>query len=281
MEENTKRIIIISAIVIALLTIGAIVYVTKFRNKDPKNTKNENETETNYVEDKLLDLDEVAKKDRNLVQDALYNVPFQNGLYQSIYNTEKVKIEDVKKELLFNKAYYKGVDKIESTNKDYEKIIADNNIERADFFVTKENISKNIKNMYDLTITELPSEVELIGGNAKLYGDYYGFVFASEASGFVKISKVLSYTISDNSLVIYEKPAFVTYDFETNKVYLYSDDKGENLVLTIENENNSTSDNVLKKFKDNLSLFNTYEHFYEKKGDNYYWKSVGTAKEDK
>ena len=283
MEENTKKIIIISAIVVALLTIGAILYVTKFRNEDDGKRGNDPKQEQvdNYVEDRLLNLDEVVKKDKSLVQSALKHVPYQNGLYQTIYGTGTVRLENVMKELLFIMGYNEGVNKIEKNTEEYNKLKNDNGIELVDFFVKTDDILKNVKKLYDVTLTDLPEEIQLIGGTATKYGDYYGFVFASEGFGYVKIGKVLSYTSSDNSLVIYEKAAFVDYDFEERKVYVYSDDKGENLVLTIDNEDSSTSDNVLKEIKNNLSSFNTYEHVFKKDGSNYYWQSTGTTVESK
>ena len=279
MEENKRKIFIIIGVVILLIGIGVIVYLTKFRNEKEKPLVNDPKVD-NYVENKLMNLDDVVKKDRSLIQAALNHVPFRNGLYQSIYSNDKVKIDNIKPELLFNMAYIEGVNEIKD-NEEYNKIKEENNVEMADFFVKKQDIINNIKKIYDLDVTDLPNEIELLGGNATLYGEYYGFVFASEPSGYVKISKVLSYSNSDNSLVIYEKPAFISYDFETRTVTLYKDDLGQNAVLTIENEDNSTSDNVLKKFKDNLSLFDTYEHIYKRVNDNYYWSSVSTTSDEK
>ncbi len=279
MEENRRKIFIIVGIIILLIGIGVIVYLTKFRNDKDKPIVNEPKVD-NYVENKLMNLDDVVKKDRLLIQTALNHVPYRNGLYQSIYSNDKVKIDNIKPELLFNMAYIEGVNEIKN-NDEYNKIKEENNVEMADFFVKKQDIIDNIKKLYDLDVTDLPNEIELLGGNATAYKDYYGFVFASEPSGYVKISKVLSYSNSDNSLVIYEKPAFIAYDFETKTVTLYKDDLGQNSVLKIENEDNSTSDNVLKKFKENLSLFDTYEHIYKRVGDNYYWSSVSTTSDEK
>ena len=283
MEENTKKIIIISAIVVALLTVGAIIYVTKFRDKKDENRGNGgNQGQVdNYVEDRLLNLDEVVKKDKSLVQSALRHVPYQNGLYQTIYGTGTVRLENIDKELLFIMGYNEGVTKIEENSEEYNKLKNDYSVEYVNFFVKTKEILDNIKKIYDITVTDMPEEIYLIGGTATKYGDYYGFVFASEGYGYIKVGKVLSYTSSDNSLVIYEKAAFVDYDFEERKVYVYSTDKGDSLVLTIENEDSSTSDNVLKEIKNNLSLFNTYEHVFKKVGDNYYWQSTGTTVETK
>ena len=279
MEENKRKIFIIIGVVILLIGIGVIVYLTKFRNDKDKPIVNEPKVD-NYVENKLMNLDDVVKKDRSLIQTALNHVPYRNGLYQSIYSNDKVKIDNIKPELLFNMAYIEGVNEIKN-NDEYNKIKEENNVEMADFFVKKQDIIDNIKKLYDLDVTDLPNEIELLGGNATAYKDYYGFIFAGEPSGYVKISKVLSYSNSDSSLVIYEKPAFIGYDFETKTVTLYKDDLGQKAVLTIENEENSTSDNVLKKFKDNLSLFDTYEHIYKRVGDNYYWSSVSATSDEK
>ncbi len=279
MEENPRKIWIIIGSIILLIGIGVIVYLTCFRKTE--NEKKPTETNTsNYVEDELMNLDEVVKKDRSLIQQALRNVPFKNGLYQSIYSGDKVKIDNIKKELLFNMAYYTGVNEIKN-NEEFNKIKEENNVEMVDFFVKKQDIINNIKKLYDIEVTDLPNEIELLGGSATQYGDYYGFVFASEPYGYVKISKVLSYSNSDNSLVIYEKPAFISYDYDTKTVYLFKDDLGQKQVLKIENEDNSTSSNVIKKFKENLDLFDTYEHIYKRDGDNYYWASVSTISDEK
>jgi len=279
MNDKTKKILIIIGIILLIAGIITIFCIVKNKNKNYKPENKEPIVQDNYVEDKFINLDEVSKKDCTLIQTLVKKIPYMNGIYQNIYNGQENKIDNIKPELLFNLSYT-DLNQIKD-NEEYNKIKEDNNVLYADFFIKKQDIIDNIKKLYDLDVTDLPNEIELLGGSATAYKDYYGFVFAGEPSGYVKISKVLSYSNSDSSLVIYEKPAFIGYDFETKTVTLYKDDLGQNSVLKIENEDNSTSDNVLKKFKENLSLFDTYEHIYKRVGDNYYWSSVSTTSDEK
>ena len=273
MEDRTRKILVIIGIVIILIGIGVIIFITKNKNENYK-PRTEEKVVDNYVEDKNINLDEVAKKDRELIQKLIKLVPYSNGLYQSIYSGNEVNIENIKKELLFN-VLYNNVSKIKD-NEEFNKLKQENNIDKVDYFIKKQDIIDEIKKIYNYEITDLPNEIELLKGSATLFGDYYSIILDKEKQGLEKITKVLSYSISDNSIIVYEKPAFIKK--EDNTVIIYSDDLGQNEILKLENKNDNE---IRKEINNNIDKLVTFEQIYKKTNDIYYWNSVSGAKEGK
>lgn len=276
MEERKKIIPIIIGVVAILLIAGLVFYFVKIKGNDSK-PETDSSLPDNYVEDKFINLDEVLKKDRVLIQTLVRQIPYKNGLYQNIYDGEEVKIDNIKPQLLFNMSY-NNLNEIKEGTEEYNKIKKENSVLYANYFIKKQDIIDNIKKLYNVSLNDLPSEIDLVGGDAKEYKDYYGFVFASEPGGLIKISKIVSYTISNNSVVIYEKPAFYEVDMES--ITLYSDANGKNKLITLEPSDNIV-DTLIKNMKENLSKLDTYEHIFKKENNNYYWSSISTTHEGK
>ena len=276
MEERKKIIPIIIGVVVILLIAGLVFYFVKIKGNDSK-PETDSSLPDNYVEDKFINLDEVLKKDRVLIQTLVRQIPYKNGLYQNIYDGEEVKIDNIRPQLLFNMSY-NNLNEIKEGTEEYNKIKKENSVLYADYFIKKQDIIDNIKKLYNVSLNDLPSEIDLVGGDAKGYKDYYGFVFASEPGGLIKISKIVSYTISNNSVVIYEKPAFYEVDMES--ITLYSDANGKNKLITLEPSDNIV-DTLIKNMKENLSKLDTYEHIFKKENNNYYWSSISATHEGK
>ena len=274
--ENKTKILITIFIILIISGIITIFCIVKSKNNNYKKDNNDPIIEDNYKEDKYINLDDVAKKDKNLIQSLVKLIPYKNGIYQNIYNGTEVKIDSIKPELLFN-LVYDDLDKIKD-NEEFNKIKQNNNIENVDFFIKKQDIIDSIKKVYNVDINNMPSNISLIGGEANLYNDYYAFSFASEPFGLVKISKIVSYTTSSNSVVIYEKPIF--YEADVEGITLYSDSNGKNKIITIEPSENYM-DTLLKYMKDNLSSLETYEIIFSKENNNYFFASINVTSEGK
>ena len=90
------------------------------------------------------------------------------------------------------------------------------------------------------------------------------------------LAEAILFSISDNSIIVYEKPAFIKK--EDNTVIIYSDDLGQNEILKLENKNNNE---IRKENKNNIDKLVTFEQIYKKTNDIYYWNSVSGAKEGK
>lgn len=278
MYEPNKKVIIISIIAVIVLAFGGIFYFTKIR-KNMTNREN-NQQINEYVEDENMNLDEVVKKDKALIQTLMNTLPYVSGLHQSVYNEETVKIDNIKKELLFTKAYYLGVDKISKDSNEYNELVNKYNINLVDSFVKIDVIINKIKELYNIEINELPDEIELIGGNAKKYGEYYAIMFNSEPYGLGKYSKILSYDISDNTIIIYEKPVFYSYDGIEQTITFFNSDQAKNPILSIEGVEYSL-DLIKNEFKSDSNNYIVYEHIFTKSNGKYYWYSTNSAKEDK
>ena len=278
MYEPNKKVIIISIIAVIVLVFGTVFYFTKIR-KNMTNGRN-NQQVNEYVEDEYMNLDEVVKKDKALIQTLMNNIPYVSGLHQSIYNDETIKIENIKKELLFTKAYYLGVDKISNDSNEYNELISKYNIDLVDSFIKEETIINKIKEIYNIEIESLPEEIDLMGGTAKKYGEYYAIMFNSEPYGLGKYSKILSYDISDDTIIIYEKPIFYTYDGMEKMITFYNMDQVKYPTSSIKDVDYSL-ELVKKEFKNNSNSFIVYEHIFTKSNGKYYWYSTNSAKEDK
>lgn len=265
---DKKKIIIITCVFICIL-IGIFICVKCFKNENINSLDNENE----YIESLDIDLNSVLKKDKKLILEAMNNIPYANGLYQSIY-TDSLKIENIKSDLLFYKAYYTDIKKIEKDTLEYNNIV--DNI-TFDFLIKKDDILNKIYELYDIKLDSLNSNIELIDKKATLYNDYYGFNDYSNTSIY-KISKVENYIIGNDNLVIYERVLFYTYDEDNKIINIYDDDKLSNKILQIDD-----TDLDLNKIKDifnkNKNSFNTYEHTFTFKNNKYYWYSIIKSKE--
>ena len=221
---DKKKLIIIICVFI-FISIGILIYIKCFKNENTNSLNNEND----YIESLDIDLNNVLIKDRKLILEAMNNIPYANGLYQSIYN-DSLKIENIKKEVLFYKAYYTDVKKIEKGTDEYNSIV-DNEI--FDFLIKKEDILNKIYELYDIKLDSLISYIELTDKKATLYNDYYGFNDYNNTTNIYKMSKVDNYIIGNDNLVIYEKALFYTYDKENKLITIYNDDTLINKLLEL------------------------------------------------
>ena len=267
--DKKKIIMIITFVSIFIILIGVLIHIKCFKNEKQNLINNEND----YIESLDIDLNNVLKKDRKLILEAMNNIPYANGLYQSIYK-DSLNIENIKNEVLFYKAYYTDIKKIEKNTDEYNSIV-DN--ETFDFLIRKEDILNKIYELYNIKLDSLNSYIELIDKKATLYNDYYGFNDYNNTTNIYKMSKVINYIIGNDNLVIYEKALFYTYDKENKLITIYNDDTLYNKLLEL------NIDLDLEKIKDvfnkNIDKFNTYENTFKIKNNKYYWYSIVMNKE--
>lgn len=267
-----KNIFIIILVIIILGLCSFMMY-----EKNYKNSKDENKVEKPKTQKEVY-LPELTK---GQVEYYLSIVPLELENLDQIkdaYVGTKTFINDIDDETKYGKAYNNTFEtdekpSVTDAHKDLKELMGDSpGSEYYNGVVKADDLEKNIKNMYNISLNNIDKFDYPSGGIFKS-GNYYSVYHGSGSEGLNKISDDVKYTYSDTDLIIKEKAIFLFEELdEKNSQYIYTDTSRTEKIGEETYDDSTNKFYMIDKYK---NKFTSFKHTFKRnENGNYYWYST-------
>lgn len=227
--------------------------------------------------------DSSAKKEFTIVEinTLLSYVPMANETYESTeikdaYSISIANTANITTDIYLQQAFL-AASKSDSTEEVKAEFCGESTSCLGDIYVKIDEFNKQLKKMYNISSSKV-EKFNILGGTIYKTEKYYVAYYSKGAYLINKVSKILSYKIENNNLIILEKAGFYSAN---GAIYnLYKEPNGT-LIKTFDHSleditaYGSPDLEASNYIKENLDKFNTYKHTFKVNSNgDYYWYST-------
>ncbi len=279
--------LIITIIILIILLLSSLGYI--LYDKVIENTKEQKEITNKETTQK----EEITTISENKLSYIVNTVPFNTSGYnndlKTAYAKTKVTINDIKKDLLIQYAFYsqepeeykEGMPKFEFDEKENKyKVSTSKDTFPSSGYISFDNINAFIKENYNIELNkeEIEEGMSITApscGSIVYVNGYFGWECHKGGSSVTKFNNIENYKIENGKLTINEKVGFL-YSGDGGAV-LYKDNQETEKIKYISTTGEGYySIDIWKQeyFDDNQDKFYTYKHTFKIENNNYYWEST-------